>query len=300
MRWEETKSFFAPCLPEKVTAEMERLQSGELREIRVRAERGTVLRTGERAIFIDWKPSGREMAALCEALSDHSLYAREEETGQGFVTLRGGHRMGLCGRVVKREGRLHMREIGEICVRVACEWPDCAKPLAPLLRGKDGPCSMLVFGPPGSGKTTMLRDLSRMLASGEDARQVAVMDERGELAACVDGVPQLNVGECADVLDGCPKAQAAAWLLRSMSPEALVTDELSGEEEALAMQEAIFSGVAVLASAHARSLNELASRPEWAAILARRCFQWYVALDRAGGGRILTVYDRCGSQVKDW
>ena len=298
MNWQDTKAFLAPCFPEEVRAELELLLPGELREIRVRADRPTVLVTADRVVSLPWAPGQLQLEALAEALAEHGLCARSDETRQGYVTLRGGHRMGLCGRVHGRNGTLHLAATGSVCVRIAGDWPGAADMLMPHLRRGRQPRSALVIGPPGSGKTTLLRDAARQLGSGRDALQIALIDERGELAACVDGVPQLNVGLSADVLDGCPKAQAVPWLIRSMAPQVIVTDELDGEGDAACVLDAIACGAAVLASAHGASMQDVAARPAMAALMARRAFGVYALLAPEGGGRIAALYDRVGNPLQ--
>lgn len=299
MNWEETKAFFAPCFPEEISAEMELLYPGELREIRVRAERRCVFCTGSRSVTLPWRPTARQVEALAEALCEHGLYARGEETSQGYVTLRGGHRMGLCGRVLREGAKPRaLQDIASVCIRIACQWPGAADALLPLCRREAGAASLMVIGPPGSGKTTMLRDLARQLAGGQPPLQVAVIDERGELAACVHGVPQLDVGESCDVLDGCPKEPAFAWMTRSMAPQVIITDELAHAGEVNAVMDAMAAGVAVMASIHGAGLREAAARPALAAMMAQRLFGHYVVLSPEGGGRIAAVYDRNGSPMQ--
>lgn len=288
MNWEETKAFLSPRFPAAVREEMELLLPGELREIRVRSNRPTVFCTAGRCTSLYWTPDQRQVETLAEALSEHSLYARGDETRQGFVTLRGGHRMGLCGRA----GNQGLRDVGSLCIRIAGQWPGCGDALLPYAE------NLLIIGPPASGKTTLLRDLARQLATGHEARQVAIIDERGELAASVHGVPQLDVGDHTDVLDGCPKPQGVAWLVRSMSPQVIVTDELGNAEDAAALLDAMACGASVIASCHGVSLQEVANRPAMAALMARRAFRHYALLSPEGGCRIAALHDRSGSPVK--
>ena len=295
MTWEETKAFLSPCFPQEVRDEMELLLPGELREIRVRSGQPTAFITASRTALLSWQPDPRQVETLAEALSGHSLYARADETGQGYVTLRGGHRMGLCGQV---SGGGALTDIGSLCIRIAGQWPGCADTLLPLCREGGMAQSLLLIGPPGSGKTTLLRDLARQLSTGSRALQTAVIDERGELAASVHGVPQLDIGCTADVLDGLSKPEAVTWLIRSMAPQLLVTDELSGPEDASAVLDAMACGAAVLTSVHGTGLREVAARPALAGLMARRVFAYYVVLSGEGGGRVSAVHDRSGSPVK--
>lgn len=293
MTWEETREFLSPCFPEHIRSELELLQPGELREIRIRADRATVFVTASRTALLDWQPGQRQLEAVVEALSGHSLYAREDETAHGFITLEGGHRMGLCGRIVTQGNQRAMTDIGSVCIRIAAQWPGAADR---LLRVTGSSAAVLVIGPPGSGKTTLLRDLARQLSTGRNARQVAVIDERGELGACLCGVPQLDLGS-SDVLDGLPRTEAVPWLVRSMAPEVIVTDELASREDAACLLDASASGVSVCASIHGRNLHDAAARPAGAELMARRIFSHYAVLAPEGGGRIIALHDQSGSPL---
>lgn len=296
MNWNETRQFLAPCFPEEVRSEMDMLLPGELREIRIRVNRPTVFITATRTAALPWSPDKQQLEALVEALSEHSLYARSDETGQGYLTLRGGHRMGLCGRTARTDRQSVLSDIGSVCIRIASEWQGAADPLCSRINGLQ---SILIIGAPGTGKTTLLRDLSRQLASGRDAVQTAIVDERSELASCVGGIPQLDVGSSTDVLDGLGKTDAIPWLIRSMSPQLIITDELGGAEDAAAIMDAIACGAAVCASVHGTSLQEVARRPALATLMSRRAFDLYAVLAPEGGGRIAAMYDRLGSPLQD-
>lgn len=291
MNWNETRAFLSAFVPEEVRTELDMLLPGELREIRIRAERPTVFVTATRSAALSWQPSQQELTALVEAMSGYSVYARTNETCQGYLTLVGGHRMGLCGQVAITDARSVITDIGSICIRIAAEWPGSASSLLPMIASRP---SLLIIGAPGTGKTSLLRDLAAQLKT--DQLSVSIVDERGELAACVNGVPQLNVNG-ADVLSGLSKAEAIPWLVRSMAPQVIITDELGSASDANAVLDALSSGVAICASAHATSLQDAASRPGLAVLMSRRAFDLYVVLDPAGGGQISALYDRVGSPL---
>lgn len=296
MNWNETRQFFSRYFPEEVSAEMEMLLPGELQEIRIRADRPTVFVTSSRTASLPWSPDKTHLNALVEAFSEHSLYARADETSRGYITLRGGHRLGLCGQTRTSDARSVLSDIGSVCIRIAGEWPGCADM---LLEGMvSTPQSLLIIGPPGAGKTTILRDLARQIASNPWFQQVTIVDERSELAACVDGVPQLDVGDHSDVLTGLSKQEAIPWLLRSMAPDILITDELGSDADAAAVLEAINSGVVICASAHGRSLQDAAARPALAALMSRRVFDRYVVLSGEGCGQIAGYFDRTGNPLR--
>ena len=154
-----------------------------------------------------------------------------------------------------------------------------------------------LVGNNGVGKTTLLRDLARQFSSGHDAVQTAIIDERSELAACVNGIPQLDVGQAVDVLDGLPKTEALPWLIRSMSPQMIITDEIGDQKDAEAIMEAASCGSAICASVHGATLQDTARRPALAALMSRRIFDYYIVLSSEGGGRISAMYDRTGNPV---
>lgn len=202
--------------------------------------------------------------------------------------------MGLCGTVHPADSQSVLSDIGSVCIRIAGEWPGTANH---LLSCMNGATSILLIGAPGSGKTTLLRDLARQLGNSHSALQIAIVDERSEIAACVNGVPQLDVGVSTDVLDNLSKTEAIPWLIRSMSPQLIITDELGSVEDATAVLDASACGVRVCASVHGTSLQEAATRPPLAALMARRLFDLYAVLSPEGGGHIAAMYDRTGSPL---
>ena len=296
MNWEETKSFLTPCFPSEVQDELNLLLPGELQEIRIRAGQRCVFRTAARSKALNWRPAPREVEIVAEALCGHSLYARLDEVRQGFVTLRGGHRLGLCGSVHLHEGApFSLGAPSSLCLRIAGQWPGAAAAVYPLLTEQTRASSMLIIGPCASGKTTFLRDIARTLS--DSGFQTAIVDERGELAACTAGIPQLDVGASTDVIDGCPKPYAFEWLIRSMSPQVIVTDELASAQDVSSVLDAVSCGCSVVASVHGTALTDLASRPVMASVMARRVFDYYVVLSGESPGEVAAVHDRNGSSA---
>ena len=210
MNWYETIAFFTHCLPKAVARPLNALPDGSLREIRVRAGQSIRLSTRQGETICPCEPTPQQVAQMAEALCEHALYARAEEQRSGFVTLRGGHRMGLCGRVICQGQSIRaLRDISSFCIRIAGQWRGAADGLIGQLTDENGRCrSALIVGLPGMGKTTLLRDSLRRLS--EAGRRVCVVDERSEIAAMCDGLPQLEVGPCTDVLDGCGKEAGAS------------------------------------------------------------------------------------------
>lgn len=214
----------------------------------------------------------RELYDTVQRMCDHMLRVSPEKTSQGYITLRGGHRLGLCGRVTRRDDQLILQEIGSVCIRVAHQIKDCGRDTAALFMQTGQ--GMMICGAPGSGKTTLLRDTVRRISDAGAA--VGLSDERGEIAACALGVPQLDVGSHTHVLDGCDKAQALRWLLRGMCPQVLAMDELYGAEECAAVREASACGVRTIATVHAGSAREVCRREGIAKLLEERVFGYVV------------------------
>lgn len=264
-----------------------------LEEIRIRAGKPLQLCFGgyERLIYL---PNGRAVVdaqdcrALLRRFCEQSVYAWETELGNGFLTLPGGYRVGLCGAMAaSEEGRLRFSEVTAFDIRIARQVVGAADGVLPQLVGPDGRLrSTLIVSPPGCGKTTMLRDLARSVSygvNGARAARVAVVDTRYELSGCARGVMQMDLGPRTDVLTGVSRADGMRMMVTNMSPEALVTDELSTADDMRAVWEAKHSGVTVAASAHAGSLRNLLRREAMRAMLSEGLFSRIVLLSRSRG-----------------
>ncbi len=269
-------------------------QAADVREIRLRAGQQVewVLSPGAKAAdALAWAPDAHAIARMAQGFMQHSAYAHQEELRQGYLTLPGGHRVGLCGRALLTEsgGIAGLQDIASLCVRIARAVPGASDWLMPLLLSEAGEArSALVFSAPGMGKTTLLRDAVRQL-SDHHGQRVCVVDERSEIAGCVQAKPQMEVGSRTDVLDACPKAVGMMLLLRAMSPQWLAVDEIGRAEDAEALLEAARCGVPVLATAHAGEIDQLLERPMMRPLLQARAFARYIRLD--AGARCGGVWD---------
>lgn len=309
--WTPILSAIVSVLPPRVCTWLERYQArmseaaGDLEEIRLRAERPVQLVSARREGFLTeagelvhdaaGAPALRaeEIVETARRASRHSVYAFEEELRQGFLTLPGGHRVGLVGRCVVEGGRVRTIDpVSGLNFRLHRQVTGPARPLLPHLASPFPPYvySTLIISPPGAGKTTLLRDLTRLLSDGEGwgpgaipPRKIVVVDERSEIAGCWLGVPQLSVGSRTDVLDRCPKAEGIMMALRGMAPDVVVTDEIGRPEDLLALEEAQNAGVAVLATAHGVSWEEVISRPALRDLRDYPYFDRVVLLSRRQG-----------------
>ena len=225
--------------------------------------------------------SRADIDATFQRICEYSVYARQREIVGGFVTMKSGHRAGICGTAVTSNGGItNVRDLTSINIRIARERLGCAEKLFRSIRNSPG---ALICGEPCSGKTTVLRDLARLFST-VDCANVSLIDERGELASVSCGIPQNDVGLC-DVFDGYPKAQAMEQALRCMSPQLIICDELGGYDDVQAVRGCVNSGVRLIATAHAKSMTELKRRPALRRLLNTGAFSDIVFLSgrsRAG------------------
>ena len=283
--WEQAAAVLPAPLPGCLRALGEDRLRG-LEELRLRRGLPMTALLPEGEVETGGPPIGEEeLRRVVENATQCSAHTALDRVRQGFVTLRGGHRVGMCGSVVRKEGRIvTLRELSSLSIRVARTVPGLAGPLLPGLTEEGRFVSTLIAAPPGAGKTTLLRDLVRALSDGEAGvpLRVAVADERGEIAALWRGEPQLYVGRHTDVLDGCTKAEGLSILIRGMNPQVAVVDEITQRADVQAVVEAAGCGAALIATAHGAGVEDLNRRPAYREFLAAGVFRRLVVLARRG------------------
>ncbi len=240
--------------------------------------------------------SAADLNEMLNYICNYSLYAFQQEIRQGYLTMEGGHRVGLAGQTVVSDGKIDgISLITFLNIRVARERKGCAKEILPFLRRGQSIYNTLLVSAPGVGKTTYLRDCIRMLSMGETlfgGLKVCVVDERSEIAACHLGIPQNDLGPRTDVLEGCGKEEGMQLLLRTMSPQVIAVDELGEERDFAAVERAVFSGSQVLGTIHAGEIRELWEKPYLRNWLQKKIIKRFVFLKKKDTGeRQIEIYD---------
>jgi stage III sporulation protein AA len=304
-------------MPARIKAALLRLEPGrvkELEEIRLRGALplmgvfagydrfigadGQLFNGHEKALRVTEK----ELNELFYRLCDQSLYAYQEDIIRGFITLKGGHRAGVCGTVVYQGDRITgMRDISSVSIRLSRQLKGCAEAVFPsIIRNHRDVYNTLILSPPRCGKTTLLRDLCRLISQGTDffsGLRTAVIDERSELAAMYRGIPQNDLGPRTDILDGCRKSEGIEMVLRGMAPHVIVVDELGGTRDAESVKLAWNAGVRLMATAHAFDLTDFRGRFGVGNLAHQEGFERIIVLGINNGKRWIRVMNTHGDEL---
>ncbi len=232
----------------------------DFEEIRLKTFQDTLIISSGREISLH---DGRTVTPdiLDETLNrllDYSFYAYEEELSKGYITIEGGHRVGICGTVTLREGKVHLiKDISSLNIRRSRQIIGASKNIINAVYDKNSGTirNTLIISPPKCGKTTILRDLARSLSY--EGHRVGICDERSEIAGCYNGESSYDLGSRSDILDGCPKAEGILMLIRSMSPDVIITDEIGKKEDVGAIEAALCAGVKTITTIHGSSYEDV-------------------------------------------
>lgn len=290
----------------RAVVEAERLDFRKVQEIRMRIGKplSLVYNNEERLL-----PSGQaqghlvtkeEVRETLEYISHYSLYAYEQEMRQGFITIEGGHRVGMMGKAILEGNKVkNLQYISSVNIRMSHEVLGCADKVLPFITKNREVCHTLVISPPRCGKTTLIRDLIRQISDGNMHTKgctVGVVDERSEIGGCYLGIAQNQLGMRTDILDGCPKAEGMIMLIRSMAPQVIAVDEIGSLEDIHAIEYAMQCGCKMIASVHGMSMDEATHKPVLGKLIRERRFERYIILgNERTPGEIRAVYNERGS-----
>ncbi len=248
-------------------------------EIRIRINRPIILKTKNKEIIINRTIKKEEIERIFESICGNSVYAFEEEISNGFITINGGHRVGISGKPLYKNNKIYMiKDISGLNFRIAREVIGFANSIIPKIKINNEFVSTLIISPPGIGKTTLLRDLVRQISNS--GYNVSLIDERSEIASCYKGIPQNDIGDRTDIMDAVYKVDGIKMMVRSMRPDFVATDEIGTDEDAEAIFYAVNCGTKILATAHGNKVEDLYKSKKMKEILECNIFEKIVLMSK--------------------
>lgn len=288
---EQIINYFGKNIKEKMIF-IEEKYFENAQEIRIRNNKTITFKTMDKEYFLYkegallekldkdkiFKPNNEDIRQTIETMSDYSMYAFEQEIKNGFITLKGGFRVGITGTAIIEQDKIKaIKNISSINLRIAREVCGCSRKILPYIKAEKY-LSTIIISPPNCGKTTLLRDIIKEISDfGEN---IAVIDERSEIAGVYMGVSQMDLGIRTDVFDRCPKEDGMINALRSMSPNFIAVDEIGTNEDINALEKVFNSGIKVLCTIHAENIEELKQKYGLSKILKNKNFKRYVVIKK--------------------
>lgn len=282
-------------LPYKVQTALERFSLSQVYEIRLRTNAPVIVCVdGRNFPLLTVSVNCNDLENIIHKAAEYAIYAVLDQMVKGFITIRGGIRIGIAGELVMQNNKVSaVKNFSSLCIRVPHEIKNCAQLVLPYVFTAQRPVSTLIIAPPGAGKTTLLRDLARQIGQQFPCLNTLILDERGELAACYLGERQLDVGQNVDVITGGTKAYGFENGIRSLRPDVVITDEIATVEDVAMLHRAVRSGVIVFASVHAANIDDVMTKPDIGQLLTQQVFERYIVLQGDGQvGRVSGIFDR--------
>lgn len=282
----------------------ERLHKEQIYEIRIKSQQPILIYSKYGESIINYNPSKDDLKSMIQKISNYSLYAYEEDIRQGFITIKGGHRIGIAGECVMENGEVKtIRNISSLNIRICREIIGCSDKIIKYIISENRVYNTIIISPPKCGKTTILRDIARNISNGiptlgAKGRKVVVIDERSEIGACHFGIPQSDLGIRTDVLDNCLKREGLIMAIRSLSPEVLICDEIGTKGDIDALMMAFNSGVNIVTTIHGFSVEDLYKRKVFGDLLDNEILERAIILsNKHGVGTIEKVFSLKGDEI---
>ncbi|MFT5874025.1 MAG: stage III sporulation protein AA [Clostridium sp.] len=293
-----TKELFE-ILPKTIRSKLEQVDKiHQLEEIRIKVNKPLFIHIGSKEEIWNYIATPEDIKYIMQRISNYSIYAFEDEIRQGYITIKGGHRVGLCGICVIENNNIKtIKDISSINIRACKEIIGSADKVMPYITYDNSVYNTIIISPPKCGKTTLLRDISRLISQGDidknfHGKNVSIIDERSEIAGSFKGIPQMDVGVRTDVLDNCPKSQGIMMAIRSMSPDVIVCDEIGTQKDMESILMALNSGISLITTIHGFGIEDLYKRLVFKDIMENYVFKRGIVLsNKKGIGTIERIYD---------
>lgn len=291
-------------LPDSIKKSIDLKEINDLQEVRIKGDKPIILLYGEKEVITEHIANLEEIKTIIQRMSNYSIYAYDEEIKQGYITIKGGHRVGICGRcVIENNGVKTIKDAASLNIRICREVIGCSNKIMPYIIKNNTIENTIIISPPQCGKTTLLRDITRNISEGMKelnfkGKKVCAIDERSEIGACYNGIPQLNVGLRTDVLDSCPKSCGIIMAIRSMSPDVIVCDEIGTLADIESIISAMNSGVSLITTIHGYGIEDIYERVVFKGIVDNKVFKKAIVLSNKNGvGTVEYIYSFIENRV---